>query len=87
MKIKLFFLAIILVIATGAFSGCYRDNLQEITPGAGLSNMNCDTTGTMTYAYHIAPIMSASCGTSTCHGTSNAYVNLSNYAGVKKNSC
>jgi hypothetical protein len=83
MKIRLLFFAI-LVVAIGAFSGCYHDNLQEMTPGAGLSNINCDTTGTMTYAYHIAPIMTASCGTSTCHGASNPYVNLSAYAGVKK---
>ena len=84
MKIKLFFLAIVVVVAIGTFSGCYRDNLQEIAPGLGLSNGNCDNSGTMTYTYHIVPIMQASCGTSTCHGPSNIYVNLSTYAGVKK---
>ncbi len=65
---------------------CYYDNLQELHPEILLS-ANCDTTVTMSYATHIAPIMSASCGSknNSCHNASSAgggFI-LADYAGVK----
>ena len=78
---KLFFA----IICICFLSACYSDNLQELTPSFGLKDNACDTAGVMTYTYHIAPIMEASCGTKTaCHGTSNKYIDLSTYTGVKK---
>jgi hypothetical protein len=52
------------------FTGCYYDNLEELHPEV----TPCDTTGTISYANDIAPIMLNSCGSSDngCHNTDGA---------------
>lgn len=58
-------LAIFFVIAL--FNGCYYDNVDELHPAA----LPCDTTGTVSFANDILPIMLHSCGSgnSVCHYT------------------
>ena len=62
------------------FSSCYYDNVDELHPAAGLQS--CDTTGTVSYANDIAPILRDNCGTTNaCHSTAtgvNGYP-LDNY--------
>ena len=62
MKKVLFILAVFVW-----FSGCTNDNLEELHPV-------CDTTGVVSYASVILPIMNASCGTNStgCHINNSA---------------
>lgn len=84
MRLKSIFL---LLIITGFVTACYNDNLQELTPSAGLdsSATSCDTAGTMTYATNVTPILKTYCGTqNSCHSSSNTSgINLSAYNGVR----
>ena len=75
---------ILLLVVLGIVSSCYNDNLSELTPSSGVNGGSCDTTGVMTYASHIAPILNTNCGTgNSCHGHSNTSgYDLSTYAGV-----
>lgn len=84
MRLKHIFL---LLVTAGFTSACYNDNLQELTPSAGLdsSTMSCDTAGIMTYATNVTLILKTYCGTqNSCHSSSNTSgVNLSTYNGVR----
>ena len=56
------------------FSSCYYDNLDELHPEAA----PCDTTGTVSFATDILPIMQHNCGSQngSCHngaGASSGY--------------
>lgn len=72
--------AICLVMAT--FTSCYYDNVDELHPAAE----PCDTTGTVSFANDISPIMLHSCGSenSSCHNTngSTSGYGLGTYADV-----
>lgn len=72
--------AICLVMA--AFTSCYYDNVDELHPAAA----PCDTTGTVSFANDISPIMLHSCGSgnSNCHNTdgSTSLYGLGTYADV-----
>ncbi len=76
-QIKIFILFLVIVTM---FSGCYNDNVDELNPTIGLFQ-NCDTTGTISYANDIVPILSSNCGTNnSCHSANNiGGFNLSNY--------
>ncbi|HEX5002899.1 MAG TPA: hypothetical protein VFW78_10425 [Bacteroidia bacterium] len=61
---------------------CYYDNAAEMHPASAL-NLNCDTTGTITYTTHMVPIFNSYCGAqNSCHSSSlaNGGVILSTYA-------
>ena len=75
---------ILLLVVVGIASSCYNDNLSELTPSSGVSGGSCDTTGVMTYASHVRPILDTNCGTgNSCHGRNNTSgYDLSTYAGV-----
>ncbi len=61
-------------------SSCYYDNLDELHPSAGLEP--CDTTGTISYATDIVPILNANCGTNnSCHNGAAPFP-LDTYSGV-----
>jgi len=81
-NVSSFFLAIAIV---GLVVSCYNDNLSELDPSSGVSGGSCDTTGLITYADHIAPLLKTNCGTSnSCHGSKNTSgYNLSTYSGVR----
>ena len=80
---KIYSLGMLLFILGIMFS-CYNDNLSELTPSSGVSGGSCDTTGVITYASHIAPMLKTNCGTAnSCHGRNNTSgYDLSTYAGV-----
>jgi hypothetical protein len=70
-------------------SGCYYDNFEELNAAELLKP--CDTSGTMSFAEDIQPILTSRCGTdnSSCHDASNSdpYItgangSLLNYNGV-----
>lgn len=75
-------LAIFTLVAAGAFSGCYYDNMDDLYPGTGLFTP-CDTTSTTSYQTHIVPIIQNNC--IACHSGSgaNADVHLDTYEGVR----
>jgi hypothetical protein len=50
------------------FTACYRDNVEELYPGAGLFTP-CDTTSVMTYSTHITTLMQNYCY--SCHSGSS----------------
>lgn len=78
---KIFSIVIILTSIT-VISSCYYDNFEEINPGAGLS---CDTSGTISFATNIKPIMESNCGTnnSACHNANGlGSYQLDNIAGI-----
>ena len=58
----------LVVLSAAAISGCYKDNVDELYPGAGLFTP-CDTTSTMSYSTHIKPIMENYCY--SCHSGNN----------------
>lgn len=67
-------------LVTLFFSSCYYDNLEELHPV--LTNLNCDTVGTVSYATDIVPILSSNCGiNNTCHNNTSFY-RLDTYSGV-----
>ncbi|MBL0103662.1 MAG: hypothetical protein IPP51_07860 [Bacteroidetes bacterium] len=63
-------------------SGCYYDNIDELHP----ESAPCDTTGTVSFANDILPIMQHSCGSqnNSCHNTdgSSSGYGLDNYTDV-----
>ena len=70
-------------------SSCYYDNTDELHPAAALQS--CDTTGIVSYANDIVPILKTNCGTTnTCHSTATGtngypldqYTELSNQAAI-----
>lgn len=69
------------LILSALFCGCFYDKKSELYPGDGLTNA-CDTISTMSYANHIAPILSSFC--LSCHSGSfpSGNVLLDNYASV-----
>jgi hypothetical protein len=78
-------LFLFLILATiGLMVSCYNDNLAELDPSSSVKGGSCDTTGIMSYANHIAPLLRTNCGTSnSCHNSNNTSgFNLSTYAGV-----
>lgn len=80
MRKSLFFLFLVSVIIY--FTGCYYDNFQELYPASAL--LKCDTSSTITYSKHIAPLMQSYCV--SCHETAtsqNKNVGLNNYNDVK----
>lgn len=79
---KSFYKVLTSVAIAAFFNSCYYDNYSELHPLAGVNA--CDTTVTMSFSTHIAPILSSSCGSSnSCHGSSNTSgVDLSAFAGV-----
>jgi hypothetical protein len=80
---KGFSIGLVLTILVFMFS-CYNDNLSELTPSSGVRGGSCDTTGVITYASQIAPMLRTNCGTAnSCHGHNNTSgYDLSTYAGV-----
>jgi hypothetical protein len=72
---------VLLLFVIPLFSSCYYDNLEELHPN--LSSANCDTTGTISYASDIVPILNAYCSlnNSSCHNSSASYP-LNTYANV-----
>lgn len=71
------------VICMFSLSACYYDNLEELHIGEN----TCTVPDTSSYSLHVAPIMTASCGTSNsgCHETrtsENKNVGLANYNDV-----
>ena len=76
---KIFIPAIVVLL-----NGCYYDNLDEIHPDF---NVQCDTTGTMSFASDIVPILSSGCGSTdnSCHHTDNSDsdIGLDTYEDVK----
>jgi hypothetical protein len=73
----------ILVIAV-CLSACYYDNFEELYPGAGLDD-SCDTSGTISFAGKVQPILNQNCGTSQsgCHAPgASGFWDLSGYAGT-----
>jgi hypothetical protein len=75
-------IAISLLVAAGAFTGCYYDNMEDVYPGAGLFQP-CDTASATSYTNHIVPIIQNNCV--ACHSGSgaNADVHLDTYEGVR----
>src|SRR4051794_34610374 len=73
-----------LFLAVAGLISCYNDNLSELDPSSGVPGGSCDTTGVMTYANHITPLLKTNCGTSnSCHSAKNTSgYNLSTYDGV-----
>lgn len=69
----------------GLMFSCYNDNLSELDPAAGVGGGSCDTTGMITYANQIAPLLKTNCGTSnSCHSSNNTSgYTLSTYSGVR----
>lgn len=68
---------VLLVLAASAwFTACTNDNLEELHP-------SCDTTGVVSFANVVLPIMNSSCGTDNtgCHVNNSADggYGLSNY--------
>ena len=63
-------------------NGCYYDNLEDLHP----TPVPCDTTGTISFANDILPIMTNSCGNQdlACHKTeaSSSTYGLGNYTDV-----
>jgi hypothetical protein len=82
MKLKLIIGSVVLL--TLGLQGCYYDNLEEMYPMAGLTNV-CDTSKTISYSNDLQPIFVNSCGATNtaCHKTGNPtpFI-LDNYAGV-----
>jgi len=84
MKKILFFgsgMLILLVVA------CNKDNysvIHQVPPPA--TPTVCDTSGTISYAASVAPVMAASCAISGCHDAASMQggVVLSTYIGVHK---
>ncbi len=78
-----FRLTIFFIAATAILSGCYYDNVDELYPVI----TKCDTTGTVSFANDISPIMLHSCGSSdlACHNgaSSQSGYGLGNYDDVK----
>jgi hypothetical protein len=77
---------ILLAFILGASAGCYYDNNQELHPELLFGSDPCDTSGTISYAVHIRPILSGSCGANNaCHsgGSAGGGIVLAQYAGVK----
>ncbi len=75
----------ILLLCSATFlASCYYDNFAELNPGAEL-NQVCDTTGTISFATQVQPILANSCnsGSASCHaaGAISGW-DLSDYAGV-----
>jgi hypothetical protein len=73
-----------LLLAIFNFSACYYDNLEELN----IASAPCTVPDTASYAIHIAPLMSSSCGTATsgCHqnrNNGNGQVGLANYTDVQ----
>lgn len=74
-------IAILSVAATGVFTGCYNDNMDDVYPGAGLFQP-CDTMTVISYQQDIVPIIQNNC--IACHSGAgaNADVHLDSYQGV-----
>jgi len=69
------------LLALSQFTSCYYDNAAEMHPASAL-NLNCDTTGTITFNTHMVPIFNGYCGAqNSCHSSSmaNGGVILDNY--------
>lgn len=56
---------LIFSLATLFFTSCYYDNFKKINPV--VESSNCDSTGVISYAKHIVPIINESCLTNSCH--------------------
>lgn len=73
------------LVFIAGFSSCYYDNFAELNPGVGLGGCN-DTTGTITFASNVLPIMQQNCGTNNpaCHqnNSSTGFYELGTKAGV-----
>lgn len=69
------------IVALTVLSGCFYDKKAELFPADGLFSP-CDSTSTMTYSGHVAPILSSYCY--SCHSgpTPSANVSLDNYTSV-----
>jgi hypothetical protein len=65
--------------------GCNHDHFEVPQPANPVVTV-CDTSGTISYAATIAPIMATSCTTVGCHdaGSAAGGVNLTTYNGVHK---
>ncbi len=59
-------------------SGCYYEDIPRSTDPDLCTNSN------VSYANVIAPIISARCNISTCHGNSGTQSNLTSYEGVRQ---
>lgn len=78
-------ISIICLLFLGTLSACYYDNFEEINPGIGLQGCN-DTTGSISFAAKVLPIMQSSCGTNdaSCHqnNASSGFYEFNTKAGV-----
>ena len=79
---------LLLLCVVFSFSACYYDNFEEMHPV--VTDATCDTTGTISYANDIVPILSTYCGISpgnTCHSTdgSSSGIVLDDYSDVSGN--
>jgi hypothetical protein len=64
------------------FSACYRDNVEELYPGAGLFT-ECDTTSVITYSGHITTLMQNYCYSCHSGGTPSSGVRIDTYAALQ----
>jgi hypothetical protein len=78
-------IGIIILLAFLGFTSCTNNKWELIAPKT--PPVPCDTTGTISYATTIVPILNANCGTTNnnCHSPSAPSLdpNLSTYAGVQ----
>lgn len=56
-------------------SSCYYDSLEELDPN--FPQLNCDTTGTISFSQQVNPIITTFCGSTggsatSCHGASSS---------------
>jgi len=73
-----------LLICLFYISSCYKDNLAELTAAAGYTVSTCDSSGVISYAAQVVPVLQNNCGTNnSCHSSANTSgYDLSSYAGV-----
>ncbi len=67
-------------------ASCNNDNYSIFHPVTPPSSATCDSSGTISYATSVAPVMALSCATSGCHDAASMQggVVLSTYIGVHK---
>lgn len=75
------FIAFLIICVAATIAGCYYDNMDDVYPGAGLF-VPCDTTSTMSYQRHIAPIIQNNCVNCHTGASAAADIQLDSYQGV-----
>ncbi len=70
-----------ILFVVSLLSSCYYDNQDELHPV--IQTQTCDTTGTITYANDILPILTSYCSLneSSCHSGASSYP-MNTYNGV-----